>query len=49
VSLQVADVARAMELGREAAGYVTKEFPPPVKLEFEKARPAGCVWERKRS
>lgn len=34
--LQVESLARAMELGEEAAERVTKEFPPPVKLEFEK-------------
>jgi hypothetical protein len=33
---QVPDVARAMELGREAAEVISKAFPPPVKLEFEK-------------
>ena len=35
---QVESLARAMELGEEAADRVTKEFPPPVKLEFEKVR-----------
>lgn len=34
--VQVPDVAKAMELGREAAAHVSKSFPPPVKLEFEK-------------
>lgn len=53
---QVADVARAMELGREAAAVVSKAFPPPVKLEFEKVyypyllmnkkRYAGLLWTR---
>lgn len=36
--MQVESLARAMELGEEAAERVTKEFPPPVKLEFEKVR-----------
>ena len=30
------DVPTAMKLGAEAAKEVTKLFPPPVKLEFEK-------------
>ena len=29
-----------MELGREAAEYVSKTFVKPIKLEFEKVRPA---------
>ena len=33
---QVADVGRAMELGREAANFVSAKFVHPVKLEFEK-------------
>eukprot|EP01061_Rhynchopus_euleeides_P015934 TRINITY_DN27062_c1_g2_i1.p1 TRINITY_DN27062_c1_g2~~TRINITY_DN27062_c1_g2_i1.p1 ORF type:complete len:1080 (+),score=457.47 TRINITY_DN27062_c1_g2_i1:100-3240(+) len=47
-------LARSMELGQEAAGRVTKLFPPPVKLEFEKCylpyllmnkkRYAGLLW-----
>lgn len=51
---QVADLARAMELGQEAADLVSKEFPSPVKLEFEKVyfpyllmskkRYAGLLW-----
>ena len=32
----VQDIARAMELGREAAEYVSKTFVKPIKLEFEK-------------
>ncbi|PNW88124.1 hypothetical protein CHLRE_01g015250v5 [Chlamydomonas reinhardtii] len=56
VNFKVADVARAMELGREAAAVVSKAFPPPVKLEFEKVyypyllmnkkRYAGLLWTR---
>ena len=47
-------LARSMELGEEAAGQVTKLFPTPVKLEFEKCylpyllmnkkRYAGLLW-----
>lgn len=36
VKFGVKDVKTAMELGQEAAVDVTKLFPPPVKLEFEK-------------
>ena len=55
-SVQVDDLARAMELGEEAATLVSKEFPPPVKLEFEKVyfpyllmskkRYAGLLWTK---
>lgn len=38
VKFGVSDVATAMKLGAEAAKEVTKLFPPPVKLEFEKVR-----------
>lgn len=34
--LGVATVAEAMELGREAAAWVSGHFPAPIKLEFEK-------------
>lgn len=54
VNFKVADLARAMELGQEAADLVSKEFPSPVKLEFEKVyfpyllmskkRYAGLLW-----
>jgi len=36
VHFKVPDVARAMELGREAAEFVSKTFVKPIKLEFEK-------------
>lgn len=36
VHFKVPDVARAMELGREAAESVSKTFIKPIKLEFEK-------------
>lgn len=29
-------VAASMELGKEAASYVTSQFVQPIKLEFEK-------------
>ena len=38
VATQVASTERAMELGKEAAEYVSKTFVKPIKLEFEKAR-----------
>lgn len=50
------EVKRAMELGREAAAFVSLSFPHPVKLEFEKVyapyllmkkkRYAGLLWTR---
>ena len=36
VHFKVPQVARAMELGREAAEFVSKTFIKPIKLEFEK-------------
>lgn len=30
-------LAEAIELGKEAANYVTESFPKPIRLEFEKA------------
>jgi DNA polymerase delta subunit 1 len=38
VRFGVKDVPTAMKLGAEAAKEVTKLFPPPIKLEFEKVR-----------
>jgi len=29
----------AMQLGKEAAALVTHQFPSPISLEFEKAKP----------
>lgn len=34
--LGVPSVAKAMEIGREAAAWVSSHFVPPIKLEFEK-------------
>ena len=36
VRFGVSTVADSMELGREAASYISAQFPPPIKLEFEK-------------
>ncbi|GAX78824.1 hypothetical protein CEUSTIGMA_g6261.t1 [Chlamydomonas eustigma] len=56
VNFGVSEVGRAMELGREAAAAVSKTFPAPVKLEFEKVyypyllmnkkRYAGLLWTK---
>jgi DNA polymerase delta subunit 1 len=56
VKFGVKDVATAMALGAEAAKEVTKLFPAPVKLEFEKVyfpfllmnkkRYAGLYWSK---
>lgn len=36
VKFGVETVADAMELGREAADFVSEKFIKPIKLEFEK-------------
>ena len=36
VRFGVATVAESMSLGKEAAEYVSSQFPSPIKLEFEK-------------
>lgn len=36
VKLGVATVKEAMEIGREAAEWVSSHFVQPIKLEFEK-------------
>lgn len=56
VKFGVATVAEAMDLGREAAAHVSKQFISPIKLEFEKVyfpyllinkkRYAGLYWTR---
>ena len=39
VKFGVDTVAEAMELGREAADFVSDKFVKPIKLEFEKVGP----------
>lgn len=56
IKFGVPDLAKAMELGAEAAGLVSKTFVDPIKLEFEKVyfpylliskkRYAGLYWTR---
>ncbi|KAF1983902.1 putative DNA polymerase delta catalytic subunit [Aulographum hederae CBS 113979] len=56
VKFGVADLAKSMELGQEAADYVSQKFIQPIKLEFEKVyfpyllinkkRYAGLYWTR---
>lgn len=56
VKFGVPTVEEAMELGREAAAFVSKQFISPIKLEFEKVyfpyllinkkRYAGLYWTR---
>lgn len=56
VKFGVPTVAQAMELGREAAAFVSKQFVSPIKLEFEKVyypyllinkkRYAGLYWTK---
>lgn len=56
VKFGVSDIAKAMELGAEAAGIVSQTFVKPIRLEFEKVyypylliskkRYAGLFWTR---
>lgn len=56
VKFGVPTVAEAMELGREAAAFVSQQFVSPIKLEFEKVyfpyllinkkRYAGLYWTK---
>lgn len=56
VKFGVTDIVRAMELGQEAADYVSAKFIKPIKLEFEKVyfpyllinkkRYAGLYWTK---
>jgi DNA polymerase delta subunit 1 len=48
VKFGVPDVPTAMKLGAEAAKEVTKLFPPPVKLEFEKVYFPFLLMNKKR-
>ena len=36
VKFGTSDIAKSMELGKEAAAFVSKAFIQPIKLEFEK-------------
>lgn len=38
VKFGVDNVADAMTLGQEAAGYISDHFPHPIRLEFEKVQ-----------
>lgn len=38
VNFGVATVKEAMELGREAASFISSTFEKPIKLEFEKVK-----------
>eukprot|EP00877_Chromochloris_zofingiensis_P014350 jgi/Chrzof1/9169/Cz03g38160.t1 len=56
VNFKVSDVAKAMELGQQAANTISQKFTKPVKLEFEKVyypyllmnkkRYAGLLWTK---
>ena len=36
-------VAESMEVGKEAAEYISSQFPHPIKLEFEKVLQLGLL------
>lgn len=44
VKFGVDTVAESMELGKEAAEYISRTFPHPIKLEFEKVNLFVCVF-----
>jgi len=48
VNFGVKTVAEAMELGREAAEYVTSHFQKPINLEFEKVYYPYLLMKKKR-
>jgi DNA polymerase delta subunit 1 len=48
VKFGTADIATAMELGKEAAAFVSKEFISPIKLEFEKVYCPYLLMNKKR-
>ena len=46
VKFGVATVAESMELGKQAAEYVSSHFLKPIKLEFEKVHVRICTCKR---
>ena len=48
VKFGVDDVSKAMELGREAAHYVTQHFRKPINLDFEKVYFPYLLMKKKR-
>eukprot|EP01071_Lankesteria_metandrocarpae_P010903 Lankesteria_metandrocarpae@DN5381_c0_g1_i2.p1 len=42
------DIAEAMRLGRDAAARMTEQFPPPIRLEFEKVFCPFMLMNKKR-
>jgi hypothetical protein len=47
VHFKVPDTARAMELGKDAADYVSATFVKPINLEFEKVHSLGKKKKKK--
>ena len=43
VRFGVGSVQESMELGKEAAAFISAQFPHPIKLEFEKVYLCVCV------
>ncbi len=48
VKFGVPTVKEAMELGKEAAAFITKHFVQPIKLEFEKVYYPYLLMQKKR-
>eukprot|EP00920_Eleutheroschizon_duboscqi_P035404 GHVT01085555.1.p1 GENE.GHVT01085555.1~~GHVT01085555.1.p1 ORF type:complete len:1029 (+),score=189.08 GHVT01085555.1:3620-6706(+) len=48
VNFGVESTARAMQLGEEAAALISKEFLPPIRLEFEKVYRPFLLMNKKR-
>lgn len=48
VKFGVDDINEAMDLGREAAKYVTQHFERPINLDFEKVYQPYLLMKKKR-
>jgi len=48
VKFGTSDIAKSMELGKEAAAFVSQHFIAPIKLEFEKVYCPYLLMNKKR-
>lgn len=44
INFKVKTLERSMELGREAAEYISTKFVKPIKLEFEKVKNIAIIF-----